>query len=301
MNSIVHNFFNQIKTYEEGKQYLQSIKDFTYKDLGSTISKKILFGLIIYKFGKDLGYPEYIVKISRDLVLNILKGTDSHTFISEYIKAFDDWKSQDLKQYIYELSVSYYNLEETRLKTINDPEWIEQIIFLQNKIRKQVHSIRGDILFNTNLNTFNQYKKDTITDMVDNMYWDILEKQIEERDYEMLIKNYIEIKEMLNEIHLDKDTNEILDEEHLTKLLKNNLFNKENLIGHINFIYDKIIIYGIPIYDSIINKTKKDIINDINDNDLTPKIIRKSFEKTMKHLTHLLSNIRLFRNNMKNK
>ena len=126
-------------------------------------------------------------------------------------------------------------------------------------------------------------------------YWDNFLLQIKENNYELLYKNFNEIFDILNEIKPDSITSELLDINYLKQLINNNLFTQDYLISYINIITDKLLKYGIPVYDKIVKDNRIKLIDIIQQNGLTPEIITDTFHSLMNFLVKLIEIIRIYR------
>jgi hypothetical protein len=155
------------------------------------------------------------------------------------------------------------------------------------------------IKFNTVLQNLkmdiNNEKEKLVSNIIKKIYWENFQDDIKNKNYDLLYENFEEIKTILLEIKPDLDTQEILDVDYLKKLLENDLFEPINLINYITFINDKLLLYGIPIYDNIVKDTKNKLINDIKENGLTPETITNSFKNLMELLENLIIIIRIYR------
>jgi len=309
---IINNFFKNVKNFDDGIKLLIENKDYIYNKYTKIQSKKILYSMMIYKFGKELECPNLLQEKARNIILYSLdnvKYTENmlKKEIYIYLQEFDKWKNTDLDKVLFELCGSYINLEEIKKniilkskdnKTHVDDEWLENLNNLMEKIEKYGHKL-NKIKFNTVLQNLkmdiNNEKEKLVSNIIKKIYWENFQNDIKNNNYDILYKNFEEIKTILLEIKPDIDTQEILDIDYLKKLLENNLFEPINLINYITFINDKLILYGIPIYDNIVKDTKNKLINDIKEKGLTPETITNSFKNLMELLENLIIIIRIYR------
>lgn len=317
---LIHEFFSTCKTYDLAMQFLKSNRNCKFYEYTHVSSRKILLSLLIYQFGKEIDYPDELISKARQMILFILRERDVQAkeqgqgrsqesqeqgqvkerrkVIREFLEEFDKYKKEDLRKYMYELGVEYAQLQDIkdRLKEGEDDDiWKEQIEILQKKILEYVHHSNGYDEFQKCLSSLQSIKNQIIEQCMEHAYWDILKQDLEEKRYDLLLKNFTEIKNMLLEMHEDEDTKEIMDEKYLQQLLTNDLFDDRAFIGQIEFIYGKMKKYGIPIYDPLIEKTKLSLIHEIKEKGLSTDIIVKTFQKTLPMLKFYIDIIKIYR------
>jgi hypothetical protein len=265
----------------------------------------MLLALVIYQFGKEIDYPEALVSKARTMILHVLKSNDleqnmeRRKLVREFVEEFDKYKKEDLKKYMYELGVEYAQLQDIKDR-LSDSEnddriWHEQIEILQKKILAYVHQSNGYDHFQNCLASLLSMKQEIVEQCMEKAYWNMILQDLKEKKYDLLIQNFSEIKEMILEIHNDEDTKEIMDEAFLKQLLENDIFDDKALEGQIEFIFGKLKKYGIPVYDSLIDKTKKSLIEQIREKGMTPEIIVSTFQKIMPMTKFYLDVIRIYR------
>jgi hypothetical protein len=308
MLSLIHTFFQEVNNIDIGNNFLKKNKSFIYHHIdeikqvkySNIQSRKIIYSLLLYKFPNELNCPNNLYQKSREFILNILNNnTISIKFINEYITLFDEWKKKDLEDFMLDIASSYINLQETRKTVIDDPEWIKHIDDFSNKLLtsgKKLNEKKFLEILNTLSIKLDNNKKNMIQNVMEQVYWDKFKNLLEQNDYSMLYQNFNEIKDILDEIKQDENVNEIMDIDFLKQIIHSNVFNEKYLINYINFIVDKLLSYGIPIYDKLIKKTKEKLINDILENSLTPLSITNTYKSLMDLLVKLIKIIRIYRN-----
>ena len=305
---IIHQFFSEIKTYDEAVEFLKKHMSHKLYDYTLIASRKIFYSLVVYKFGKELEYPEILQTKARQLILFCLQHHihDQENFhrqhqekrkkiFKEFLDEFEKFKKEDFKNYIYELGIQYNQLVEMGDRLSDHPEWLVSIRYLQDKILNQVIFVKGESIFQECLESLGKLKQEIIKEHLINAYWDMMVKELSLKKYDMMLKNYVLIKKILLEMREDQDTKEVLDEEYIQQLLDNDLFNEKTLIGQVDFIFHKMKIYGIPIYDKLIEKTKNNLIKDIQEKGLSPDSVVSVFKKTLPILQSYIEIIRIYR------
>ena len=307
---LIQEFFSTCKTYELAMDFLKINKNVKFFDYSNQISRKILLGLVIYQFGKEIGYPDILQQKARQMILfilttkdpSLLKGTERRKVIREFLEEFEKYKKEDLKKYMYEIGVEYHQLQDIKdrldMKDESSKDWIEQIEDLQKQILNYVHMSNGYNEFQNCLATLNAVKEQIVMESLEESYWRLLLSEVKEKRYDLLISNYSEIKNILLQIRDESDVKEIMDEKYLTQLLENDLFDEKALKGQIDFIFMKMKRHGIPIYDSLIDKTKKSLYDKIDENGISPEIIVEAFQKTLPLLTFYYDIIKIYRKQM---
>lgn len=310
---IIHEFFSTCKTYDLAMEFLKTKKDSKFFDYTNSVSRKILLGLVIYQFGKEIGYPELLQQKARQMILfvlttkdpNILKGPERRKIVREFLEEFEKYKKEDLKKYMYDLGIEYHQLQDIKdrldERDESSKEWIEQIEDIQKQILNYVHLSNGYDHFQDCLSSLNSLREQIVMDHLEKAYWNLLLTEVKEKRFDLLISNYTEIKNILLKIRDEQDVHEIMDESFLNQLLENDLFDDKALKGQIDFIFMKMKRHGIPIYDSLIDKTKKSLFDKIDENGISPEIIVESFQKTLPLLKFYYDIIKIYRKQMATK
>ena len=309
MLPLIHEFFSVCKTYDIAIDFLKSNRTCKFYDYSMVTSRKMLLGLVIYQFGKEIDYPEILQTKARQMILHILKyksdelENERNEIIKQFLDEFDSYKKEDLKKYMYELGVEYSQLQDIkdRLSPTDetDETWKEQIEHLQKKILEYVHTSNGYDDFQQCLAKLNSMKQEIVEQAMEEAYWSIMKEDIEQKRFDLLIANFNDIRAMLLEMHDDKDTKEIMDENYFKQLLENDLFDDYALKGQIEFIYSKMKKYGIPVYDKALDKIKEGLLKDVKENGLTSDVIVKTFQKTVPILRFYLDVIDIYRKKIK--
>lgn len=297
---VIHRFFQEVKNVNDAYVFLKQFTKFKIYEYTNISTRKLMYALVAYQFGKELEYPEILIAKARQVIMyELQKKEDIQTIrrkiFKEYLVEFDKYKEEDLKNYMYELGVQFNQLEEMKARLVDYPEWLESIDVLQFKIKEQVRVARGEESFQECLDTLSGIKREIVKTNLENAYWDMMLDDLSNNKIDLLMANYQDIKKMLLEMKDDQDTKEILDEEYLIQLLKNNLFEAKTLANQIEFIYHKMKLYGVPIYDKMLEKQKKELMDDLMENGLSNEMIVKVFRKTIPIVQNYLEIIRIYR------
>lgn len=203
--------------------------------------------------GCDVSYNlEYLRSENKELI----------EFINKYYSYFDKWKKTDEIKLINNLIKAYWELEINIFHAENDNQHVKtetntlennkKILTIQkeqgeiiNKI-KQIGGEDGIQHFNNFVPVFfdekyfnNLFKQ--ITDNYHKAYWDILRQELENNDFNGVLKILKEIKTLFknllpnsNKFHIELD--EYMDIDFIAQLINNNVFDKNNLDGIVSYI-----------------------------------------------------------------
>ncbi len=297
---VIHRFFDEVKESDHAFVFLKQFVNCKIYDYTVISTRKLFYSLVCYQFAKELGYPESLQSKARQVIIYELQKKEEipnirRKIFKDYLVEFDQFKNEDLKNYMYELGVQFNQLGEMRNRLLEYPEWIESIEGLQWKIKEQVRVARGETLFQECLDTLQIMKRDIVKQNLENAYWDMMLEDLSNNKLDLLIENYQEIKKMLLEMKEDQDTKEILDKDYLIQLLENKLFEAKTLADQIEFIYHKMKLYGVPIYDKLLDKQKKELLDELLEKGLSNEMIVKVFRKTIPIVQNYLEIIRIYR------
>jgi hypothetical protein len=302
---VIHKFFSDVKVFDDTNSFLNGYRNNKVYDYGVLDSRKIFYCLVVYKFGKELEYPEPLQAKAREVIIYMLKNQETtqdqkiilerKKLVKQYFEQFEAFKKEDIKNYMFELGVQYHQLEEMTQKMTDSPEWLDSLQMLKDKIKQQVVYMKGEEEFKKCLELLESVKEQMVKQQLEKVYWDVMTEEIEQKKYGLMLKNYSEIKDILLEMRDDQDTKDILDEEYIRQLLEKDLFTVDNLISQVEFIFYKTKVYGIPIYDKLLDKSKNDLVEEIRTRGLEPKMISDVFKKVIPILEHYIDVIRMYR------
>ena len=223
------------------------------------------------------------------------------------------WKSEDenilidnLIKIYWELELESFNLKDS-LKS-NDisnnlidknKSNIELINIEKEKILLRIKEIGGEKGIN-HFNNFvpvfinedfinNLFKQ--ITDNYHKAYWDILREEISNNNFVGVLKILKEIKMLLknllpNDPKFHNELDEYIDIDFLDQLIKNNVFEKENMQNLVFYIISNIKKLQSPSDDGDTEVWEKKMLSDLNDGmayqDFLPTFFKISLDKLIK-------------------
>jgi hypothetical protein len=216
-----------------------------------------LFSLYVYHHPIVVDNDEYCIALSNSIYNWIFENSKPKDIIklNSYLILFDksvkNFCKKD-KEECVKFSIEYYNsLENT--KNFLDPtnfKEIEEIEKLQTKIENSLRKIYQvevkDHLVYINKEDVHNKLINVITNNMEKAYWDMMDQQIKNNNFDMLISSLIEIKDMLKDF-IDSsfppltsikssEVDDRIDIEFITILIERNVYEKSNLLSLIEFI-----------------------------------------------------------------
>jgi hypothetical protein len=228
---------------------------------------------VIYKFDSFLNKKINIKDIQR-----------FHKLLILYKKRFDIWKRKDHKQFIHELTVTYYELEITinEIKQKAAGKEIERGEDQDTKLLMEYFSERQEDIINKIIylggqDYFNNYKHETIIldesiqrqikDTLHTAFWDILQTELDETPpkYDKLISLLIELRDTFcdfvpNRKDIHEEIHENIDIDLIKNMVKNDAFDDENLYKLAVYIISLIKRFQPPVMDEKVNEWEKGML-----------------------------------------
>jgi len=285
------------------KQYRnKQLDNFTVKE-----SRILYMSVLLYKFKNELEVGELFWKIVRIMILSILTNdTNIETKIKNYLEHFEVWKKNDINKLIFEIAAVYYNIIEIKKSIILEQqehnikqlETNESFTYLNHTLKNiedqcEKINILNDVLIC--VNHINNSTNEIIFNTMNRAYWDKLENDINQKNYEIIIKNLEELKLNMKSALPKSEKNKsnyLLDEcfdiDFFKQMINHNIFDKDNVKNLLNIIimflkeYDNA--EAISIYDLEYNK----LIDQINKSDYP-----KAFVIVLENGINLVSNFLL--------
>lgn len=191
----------------------------------------------------------------------------SYSFCSKlevYFEVFDNWKKYDLENLIFQMSYDYYKFEK-KLLDLENIDIYPELEMQCEKERKQILELvdkldntYGTLKFREYLDVIQDY--DGLDDAlahklflqkISNLIhtntmiedWDMLEKELEGKHFDLLCKMLVEIKEAMKDCqpkHIDfhLELEEVIDEKFIVAQIKDGVFDISNFQKLIYFVLD---------------------------------------------------------------
>jgi hypothetical protein len=249
-NEIIANFRNFIQlagSLSESQKILKDYRNIIIGDLNLKESRCVWMCLLLYKFKNDMEVSEDLWNISRQLIISLLKSDEKlKSVITNYLKIFTEWQNEDLKDFITEIGINYYNLLQIKnsIEKTENNETIEQWIPHYNSLIQQIRTHCKTIGILEKLDdfvfTFEQQKYDIVKEIMNKAYWNKIEEEIKENNLDGVYSNLTELKTILLDIIPKSVDTKYLDEyfdiEYIKHLVNNGVFDKEYLIKLFIFV-----------------------------------------------------------------
>jgi hypothetical protein len=181
-------------------------------------------------------------KITRTMILAILTNSpNTESAISDYLKYFDLWKNNDLDKLVVEVASVYFNILETKKSfgADNSDNLNEQIIHIDKtleNITTQCEKLNIMDKVSEATNEIEMAKANLIVPIVIKAYWDKIEDDIKNDNYEPIISNLIELKQNMKLILPKSEFNkpnylldECIDIDFFKQMMTHKVFDKTNI------------------------------------------------------------------------
>jgi hypothetical protein len=209
-----------------------------------------------------------------------------HKLLILYKKRFDIWKRKDHKQFVHELTVTYYELEitineiqekaaekETETEGGEDSDTkllIEYFLERQEDIVNKLIYLGGQDYFHNYKHEeimldegFRRYIKDTLH----TAFWDILQTELDETPpkYDKVIMLLTELRDTFcdfvpNRKDVQQEIHENIDIELIKNMVNNDAFDDENLYKLTVYIISLIKRFQPPVMDEKVNEWEKGML-----------------------------------------
>lgn len=280
-----------INSFELAKQELIKFRNIKINNYTIQQSRNIWFTLLIYRYKSIMDIPDILWSSAREVILGILtNNVNIVTTISSYLEIFTNWKKTDFDSFIMEVSGFYYNLlqiKESIEMTKNETsinEWKDNYNKLINQVREAAKKMGFLDKIDEFVTMMTKKKQNVITNIMEIAYWDMIEKDICEQKYDVILCNIIELKQNLEEIlpknYKKDDINEHIDIKYIKQRIETNTFDIEYLLGLFNWIIQFLKFWdsdnNVKLYDSELEEIKH-----LSTVDQLPKLICNIIKKSI--------------------
>ena len=292
--SSFREFIQQINSLIDGKKYLKTVRNTTIGNYSLKDSRCIWMALIIYKFKNDMDANDIIWGKSRNLILSILThDANVSAIISDYLTHFNEWKANDYQQFVTDIASCYYNIIQIQksIENINNQdtknEWESHYTHLIDKIRQSCAQIGCLHALDEIMVTMEEHKYNAIAEIMNVVYWDKIEEDIQSGNLDVVFLNMSELKTFLDEILPNsvnrQKLNEFIDIDYMKLRVKNGVFDRDFLINIFTFIMDMLTEWDALHFRERYIKEKIIITNmvDVSFSKLIRLVLEKSFYYTI--------------------
>ena len=249
-SEIIANFRNFIQTngtIETAQQLLKNYRNIVIDTYNLKDSRCIWMSLMLYKFKQEMDVSDELWAKSRQLVISILRSDpELKTIVSSYLKAFDSWKKEDLNDLVTQVGSNYYNLIQIKNSIVNTGNeetvghWAPHYENLIQKIRSYCKTVGILGKVDELVLGFEQQKYQIVKEIMDKVYWDKIEDDMDTGNLDIIYSNLSELKSTLLDI-IPRSTNtvylnEYLDIEYIKHIVDNGVLDKNYLIKLFIFV-----------------------------------------------------------------
>lgn len=235
-----------LKTIEQSKQYLISLRDTLIDGFTLTESRSLWFSLLLYKFRHEQETPDELWQSARTFILDTLRENQSDS-AKKFLDTFNEWKKEDFKSFINEV-VGYYlqvihlkqTIEETKEEaTIH--EWKDSYQTLIMKIRNAAERMGFLPTLDEKVREVEQFRNSIVQDMMRRAYWDMLENDVRQLQYATVICQLTELKDLIKEIvpvQYHSDLHDKIDIDYVRQRIETHTLDQEYLVGLCRWVMD---------------------------------------------------------------
>lgn len=252
-----------------------------------TNENKFIYHLIVETLDKYEELHEDLVESTLDEFKKIL---------AVFNEKFTEWKRNDLLKVIEEYAKMFWSFEmQKRIEGITE-EQLKQIDNQQDKIKNIILRMGGEDA----MNIFKNYSpvitddkaidslKDQITDTYKKAYWDKLEQDLDNKNYDSIILILEEIRSRIallvpNRIDIHQTLAEYIDIELIKQMLENDAMDNKFIYGLINYIIENLKQLEAPIQNDKTEEWRQETLKELetieNINKFFPKFFQKVYDK----------------------
>jgi len=282
-----------LKNLEKSQKYIREFRNKSFDNFNLEKSRILQLSVLLYRFKEELEVGEMFWKITRTMILAILTNSpNTESALDNYLKYFDLWKNNDLDKLVVEVASVYFNITETKKAFGPDNEQIIHINKTLENITTQCEKLNIMDKVSEATNEIEMAKANLIVPIVIKAYWDKIEDDIKNDNYETIISNLIEIKQNMKLILPKSEFNkpnylldECIDINFFKQMMTHKVFDKTNLRSLLTIIIIFLKEWDsaefVQLYD---NEQLK--IMDLIDSETFPR----AFRIVLEYITDLVSN-----------
>lgn len=248
---------------------------------------KFIYHLIVETLDK---YEE----LHEDLVESTLE--EFKKILVIFNEKFSEWKKNDLLKVIEEYAKMFWSFEmQKRVEGVNE-EQLKQINNQQNKIKNLILKMGGEEA----MNIFQKYSpvmiddkaidslKDQITKTYKKAYWDKLEQDLNDKNYDSILLILEEIRARIalltpSRIDIHQTLAEYIDIELIKQMLNNDAMDSKFIYGLVNYIIENLKQLEAPVQNDKTEKWRQETLKELetvdNINKFFPMFFQKVYDK----------------------
>ncbi|AYV80340.1 MAG: hypothetical protein Gaeavirus34_5 [Gaeavirus sp.] len=273
-NDIVYHFrefIQKCNSLSDGQRMLKTLRNTLIANYSLQDSRCIWMSLLLYKNKQDMETSDQLWSLSRIIIIAILSGNPNiENPIQEYLQMFAIWKENNLIDLITEIGGCYYNILQIKQSLTESPDetknvWMPQYESILTKIREHCQMIGIFDKVEQFIKSLEESKYNIISEIMQRAYWDKIQQDIENKDYDIIFRNLQEIKTLLLDIipggHHKSYIEDAIDIELIRNAVMHDAFDKDYLLTIYAFIISVLrdwdTIAFIPKYDKEIDELDK--------------------------------------------
>jgi T-complex protein 11 len=255
-------YFLSLKTFEQSKQYMVSIRDIVINGCTLIQSRSLWFSLLLYKYRDEYKPTDDLWKHARMFILETLRNQCNQQIIDTYLSLFNEWKKQDYLSFINEV-VGYYvqilhlkeTIEETKEETTIS-EWQQSYRSLLYKIRDGAKRMGFLDVLDEKVKELEHTRQSIVKDIMHRAYWDMLEEDIRHQQYTSTLFQLSELKNLVKDIipaKFHQELHDVFDMDYITQRIDTLTLDYTFLIGLCRWIIESLKEWdneaSSPLYD----------------------------------------------------
>ena len=280
---------NSNKKFELGQNKLKNYRNIQIGNFSLVESRCLWMALLVYRFKKDMEITEHLWIKAKLFILSVLRNeNDWQEKARDYLDIFNKWKVDDFLNFVSDIASFYYNLTQIKKSIESNPdksamgEWEPHYNALITKVRNASKKMGFLEQLDQIVITMEDNKYKVVEEMMAKVYWDMIEKEIEEKNYDTFFRNLEEIKQNLIDIaptgYDTKLIHEYIDIDFLKQLFRHEVFDKDNILASGRHILNYLKEWDALHFRQIYDKELYDLTNNIQQNTFS-KGLRLFLEK----------------------
>jgi len=262
-----------LSTLEAAKQYLVTLRRTAMDGYTMTESRSLWFSLLLYKFRTEHNVSDALWAAARGYLLDMLS-SQSHGDepARHFLAVFTEWKKEDHASFVNEV-IGYYlevlhlkqTIEETREES-TIAEWKDSYQGLIYKIRDAATRMGFLAQLDERVGEVNRARQTLVENMMKRAYWDMIEQDIREKKYTMVLCQLLELKELVKEVipsRFHADLHEKFNIEYIQEKLEQEALDPAYLVQLVRWIMDSMKEWDSavarPLYDREIQTWEESI------------------------------------------
>ena len=229
-----------VSTANAAKQYLITLRHTAIEGHTLSESRCLWFSLLIYKFRQENNVSDMLYAAARRFILDSMSIYPSDgSAARHYVEIFEVWRKEDHLSFMNEV-IGYYvevlhlkqTIEETR-EEATIAEWQGSYQRLLTTIRDAAQRMGFLATLDERVAELHRKRLSLVEEMMKRAYWDMVEEDIRNKEYTMVLAQLLELKDMIQSIvpsRFHADLHDRFDIEYITEHLQNETLDPAYLV-----------------------------------------------------------------------